>query len=89
MDDQPVLKNPNEFFPTFFSFTDTDDEWPDELHYVVFGENGPVQELRVYPDGETEIIRTTFWDMFMEDREMGLGRVTWEESAWSDHFKRE
>lgn len=89
-DDKHRFPNPNQYFPQFYSFVpDEDDEnHPNELHYAVFGTNGPVYELRVYPNGEVDKFKTTMFDMWMEDRAVGLEELLWEQSAWSDHYFR-
>lgn len=88
--DRYRFTDPNSIFPAFYSFVPDggDEDHPNELHYAVFGQNGPVWELRVYPDGSVERFTQTMWDVWMEDKAVGLEAVMWEESAWSDHYFR-
>lgn len=90
MSDESKLQNPNELFPKFVSFFPSEDGTGhrNQLHYVIFGVNGPVWELRVYPDGETERFPSHLWDLFTMSQDIDLERVSWEESAWSDHYHR-
>lgn len=80
--------DPNNGFPQFYSFVpdEDDDKHPNELHYVVFGQNGPVRELRVYPDGTYSMFEQSMYDIWMEDKAVGLEPVGWEKSAWSDYY---
>lgn len=88
MSDKYRFPRPNQFFPKFYSFVppENDDEHPNELHYAVFGRNGPVYKLRVYPNGEHDRFKTTVYDVWMEDRAVGVEQVSFEESAWSDYY---
>lgn len=90
MSDKSRFPRPNKHFPQFYSFVPDESERENynELHYAVFGVNGPVYELRIYSTGEVDQFRTTMYSMWMEDRAVGLEDVTWEESAWSDHYFR-
>lgn len=84
------LQNPNKLFPRFYSFFPDEDGtgYRNELHYAVFGVNGPVWELRVHSDGETERFTSHMWDLFMVSQRLELEEVSWDESTWSDHYYR-
>lgn len=86
-DDNYRFIDESDLFPQFYSFVpDEDSDLPNELHYAIFGKNGPVKELRVYPDGTADVFDQTMFDIWMEDRAIDLEMVLWEESAWSDYY---
>lgn len=86
MNDKNKFPDPHGHFPVFFSFVpDDDQDHLRELHYAVFGGNGPVYILQEDPEKPPR--QTTMWDMMMEDRAVGLERVFFEDSRWSDRYR--